>query len=451
MHTSSVRGPDGGNRALTHVIRQVDHIGEVTCLCTHHRKQDVAPAGHSTNPAAPSTHTATATTYLIVGYSTGVVSVYSCSSFRALWSTRVHDLDASVIELYVAGDILLTQSRAGEVKRWLVDWEGRRFSDGWRLDRQEREENAGNGEKRDSDDFDRVYSFSRMCCIPRFNCVAYPSRGGKVAVHNYDTDEMVELETTSYGMVTSLAGVACDTATGGIHGVMLVCVGYESGLVEVYDVRLGDGRGRLLCEISSAGTDPCVALGCYAAPGVNVVHVARGFAGDGTSGYVDNRAERETTASTKNPPLVHIGVVSPETGEDKEDKEDEEDEEDEEDGAHEGEGNASKHADRASRGNKDDPETGRYLYRHTASVMETPKGLTATLRGMDQIVYRDDGKYVAVACWDGKVRIYRTSTGKLVDVIAPVHGKQASTCIAFEQKRLVVGSRDGTVSIYHMK
>ncbi len=445
MHTSSVRGPDGGNRALTHVIRQVDHIGEVTCLCTHHRKQDVAPAGHSTNPAVPSTHTATATTYLIVGYSTGVVSVYSCSSFRALWSTRVHDLDASVIELYVAGDILLTQSRAGEVKRWLVDWEGRRFSDGRRLDRQERGENAGNGEKRDSDDFDRVYSFSRMCCIPRFNCVAYPSRGGKVAVHNYDTDEMVELETTSYGMVTSLAGVACDTATGGIHGVMLVCVGYESGLVEVYDVRLGDGRGRLLCEISSAGTDPCVALGCCAAPGVNVVHVARGFAGDGTSGYVDNRAERETTASTKNPPLVHIGVVSPETGEDKEDKEDEED------GAHEGEGNASKHADRASRGHEDDPETGRYLYRHTASVMETPKGLTATLRGMDQIVYRDDGKYVAVACWDGKVRIYRTSTGKLVDVIAPVHGKQASTCIAFEQKRLVVGSRDGTVSIYHMK
>jgi len=359
--------------------------------------------------------------------------VYSCSSFRALWSTRVHDLDASVIELYVAGDILLTQSRAGEVKRWLVDWEGRRFSDGRRLDRQERGENAGNGEKRDSDDFDRVYSFSRMCCIPRFNCVAYPSRGGKVAVHNYDTDEMVELETTSYGMVTSLAGVACDSATGGIHGVMLVCVGYESGLVEVYDVRLGDGRGRLLCEISSAGTDPCVALGCCAAPGVNVVHVARGFAGDGTSGYVDNRAERETTASTKNPPLVHIGVVSPETGEDKEEE------------------NASKHADRASRGHEDDPETGRYLYRHTASVMETPRGLTATLRGMDQIVYREDGKYVAVACWDGKVRIYRASTGRLVDVIAPVHGKQASTCFAFEQRLLVVGSRDGTVSIYHLK
>ena len=81
--------------------------------------------------------------------------------------------------------------------------------------------------------------------------------------------------------------------------------------------------------------------------------------------------------------------------------------------------------------------------------MEPNRGLTATLRGVDQIVYRADGKYVAAACWDGKVRIYRVSTGKLVDVIVPVNGSnQASTCFAFEQRLLLVGSRDGTVSIY---
>ncbi len=425
MSTSTLRVAGDGNRTLTHVIRQVDHVGEVTCLCTH--RQPGAPTGTSKTSSVP--HLAVTTTYLVVGYSTGVVSVYSCSSFRALWSTRVHDLDASVIELYVAGDLLLTQSRAGEVKRWHIDWEGRRFLDGRRLDGQEREEH---GEKRPRDDFDRVYSFSRMCCLPQFKCVAYPSHGGRVTVRNYDTDETVELETTSYGMVTSLAGAECTSAMDCKRNLMLVCVGYESGIVEMYDVRLGDGRGSLVCEIPPAGTDPCVALACWAAPDGTSVHVARGFAGDGTNGSAIVGAETGT-ASAKNPPLVHIGVVSLETG----------------DGCATNKG--TERSDHSSCGTQYGPGHRSYLYRHTASVMETPRGLTATLRGMDQIVYREDGKYVAVACWDGKVRIYRASTGRLVDVIAPVHGKQASTCFAFEQRLLVVGSRDGTVSIYHLK
>ena len=420
MCTSTAR--DGGNRRLTHVVRQVNQLGEVTCLRAHRQDATVGPSNGSRLPSP-----ALKTTYLVVGYSTGVVSVYSCSSFRALWSTRVHDLDASVIELYVVGDVLLTQSRAGEVKRWHIDWEGRRFIDGRRLDRRK------GGEQ--DDDLDRVYSFSRMCCLRKSRCVAYPSRGGRVTVQNYDTDETVELETTKYGMVTSLAGVEGASDVCGTRGPMRVCVGYESGRVEMYDVRLDDGQASLVCEIACVGTDPCVALGCWAAPDGVSVHVTRGFAGDGTNGYAGIGAE--TAGAKKNPPLVHIGVVSVETEGDEEEEEEEEEEEDT-DGV----------AERTSHDHQED-RARRYIYRHTASVMEPNRGLTATLRGVDQIVYRADGKYVAAACWDGKVRIYRVSTGKLVDVIVPVNGSnQASTCFAFEQRLLLVGSRDGTVSIY---
>lgn len=409
-HGEQNKGGRGVSRTVLSVLRHVEHLGEVTCLSVC-RVPLLASRPMRTG----------AETYLVVGYSSGTVSVYSCSTFRVVWSARLHDLESSIIELHVINDVLLTQSRAGEVVRWQIDWAGRLFRDGRRLDQNPgssgadadhriNDTNGASGTNIVDDTFDRVYSFSRMCCIPSCRCVAYPSAGGRVTVQNYETDERVQLETTSNGLVTSLAGVHVEMATKGrqddLHGNqdtpkdVLVCVGYESGRVEVYDVRFHDARGHLVCEIESPGTDPCVALACWAAPDDTAICMARGYAGDGISTECNDQTVR----------MMHIGIVRLEQ-------------------------------------NKG---TLQYLYKHTAGVMEPPQGLTATLRGMDQVVFRDDGKYVAAACWDGKVRIYRASTGKLVDVILPTQAKCGSSCFAFEDKLLVVGSRDGTVTIWRM-
>jgi WD40 repeat protein len=84
----------------------------------------------------------------------------------------------------------------------------------------------------------------------------------------------------------------------------------------------------------------------------------------------------------------------------------------------------------------------------------------ATLRGMDQVVFRKDGKYIGGACWDGKVRIYRFYSGKLVDVI--VHHREAATFVCFfdsmqtrvdrpeKQQHIAIGSRDGTISLWSL-
>ncbi len=164
-------------------------------------------------------------------------------------------------------------------------------------------------------------------------------------------------------------------------------MGFESGLVKAIGLEPRDSSETTITrDIPGIGTDPCVALGCMGrrSPSHNDVLVARGFAGDGT-GAAEAGEAADTSSSGRNPPLVHLDTVSF--------------------------GSLSLSARSVVGFTALDHEPG-------ARVMDPPKGMTATLRGMDQIVYRDDGKYVAVACWDGKVRIYKGDTGKLVDVIA---------------------------------
>lgn len=403
-------------RTLRAVIRPSSQVSDVSCL----------------RAAAVTDANGRSQTNLVVGYASGAVSVYSCSTYRELWSARAHDVDASVIELHIVeegdGHIMLTQSRTGEVVRWEIDWVGRRFVRTGRLDRADPTvipELNPKGEN-DIDIEETTYSFARMCCVPEHGVVAYPSKGNSVTVHRYETSARVVLDTRTGGLVTALSG------TMGVDGALLVCVGYESGLVEVYDVRMEDGggdgdgdgetspSGRVVYSVEAPGTDPCVALDCcLVRTSLGEVRIARGFAGDGTA---DVGGSEIGQLPSRNPPLVHLGALTAasERVEDRESLD----------------SNIS------------------YVYQHTASVMETPKGMMATLRGMDQVIFRKDGKYVAVACWDGKVRIYRASTGKLVDVI--VHHTQASTSFAFvdtgrDGALLVVGSRDGTCSLFSLR
>ena len=412
-------------------------VSDVTCL----RAVEVPPPDECSERPTPASPPLSSW-YLFVGYASGVVAVYNCATYRELWSAQLHDAEASVIELHVASHfcgtfVLFTQSRRGEVTQWEVDWAGRRFVHNARLDLPGRTDGGGAGAGAGAE---VVYSFARMCFAPGAGIVAFPSGEKTVTVCVYGErlefrKFELDFSQSEGGMVTSLSatharvplsfgpdpGPNCQERGGVARTVALICVGFESGLVKAIGLEPRDSSETTITrDIPGIGTDPCVALGCMGrrSPSHNDVLVARGFAGDGTGAAEAGEAEAgeaaDTSSSGRNPPLVHLDTVSF--------------------------GSLSLSARSVVGFTALDHEPG-------ARVMDPPKGMTATLRGMDQIVYRDDGKYVAVACWDGKVRIYKVDTGKLVDVIA--QHAQAVTCFAFVScKLMALGSRDGTVSIH---
>lgn len=182
---------------------------------------------------------------------------------------------------------------------------------------------------------------------------------------------------------------------------MVVLLGYEDGSVVGYRVLGGDEPVSTLFENKAQHTNPCVSLDVHPDDGLCIV---AGYAGDSMGEDTDE----------KHAPLIELGHV--------------------------------------------DMETAHYS---TTSLLFATKKQNGALRGMDQVVFREDGKYVAAACWDGKVRIYRVSSGSLVDVV--IHHKDAATFVLFFDSiqsridgprtthRIAIGSRDGTVSLWSMK
>lgn len=366
--------------------------------------------------------------------STGCVGVWSCASRRCLWSYRVHPVGEGVIQLHLissldhsrkrrlgchslpssgCGDILVTQSRAGRVMMWCIDWKQLTFHP-WR-------------EKALHDD--NVYdedccTFTKMNVVETVShvYVIYPVGDGGVCAcccycghnktglqnvrkyHSYDGDDQRATRIPT-GMITALSGI-------GYGDGMVVFLGFEDGCVESWRVN-GDDEHAVLAfrkyKCLENGSNPCISLdvGIFGDSYGGGVDIVVGYAGDAMGG------EESMNIDGKHSPLIELGHI--------------------------------------------DIEKAEYTTRHR---MFATKKQSAMLRGMDQVIFREDGKYLAAACWDGKVRIYRVSSGKLVDVI--LHHKDAATFVLFfddkqtlhreqTRRRLAIGSRDGTVSLWSMK
>lgn len=84
-----------------------------------------------------------------------------------------------------------------------------------------------------------------------------------------------------------------------------------------------------------------------------------------------------------------------------------------------------------------------------AAVSITP---TATIslkkQGVGDVALRPDGKIISSAGWDGKVRVYKRSSGKALAVFK-YHSAAASAVVFSPRKFLIAsGARDGTVALW---
>lgn len=90
------------------------------------------------------------------------------------------------------------------------------------------------------------------------------------------------------------------------------------------------------------------------------------------------------------------------------------------------------------------------LFAYGEEGISLEKSLSIKDSGVDHVVFRGDGKYIAAACWDGRVRIFHTSRGKLVDIFK--YHSSGATFVCFSDSIhpciICVGSRDGTISIW---
>lgn len=90
------------------------------------------------------------------------------------------------------------------------------------------------------------------------------------------------------------------------------------------------------------------------------------------------------------------------------------------------------------------------LFRYDGEGISMDKSLSIKDSGVDHVVFRGDGKYIAAACWDGRVRIFHTRRGKLVDIFK--YHTAGATFVCFSNSvhpcTICVGSRDGTISTW---
>ena len=350
--------------------------------------------------------------WLSFRYSNGSVGVWSCSTCRLLWCSRAYPVGEGVIEMYLVPAMAGGQSclpkeprGGGEI---LVTQNRTGHLRTWCIDWEQMTMDALPNAFHCLDSLE-FFTFTKMGMVKTMShtYVVYPV--GEDAVYisccrcGHAACNQLGKRIDNHerrGMVTALSGMA-------IEGGIMVLVGYENGSIVAYRVADGDGPVSLLFENKSKVNNPCVSIDiCLANETTGGIEIAAGYAGDAMG----------EDSEVKHDPLVELGHV------DIQDK---------------------------------------VEYRTKFLLLATKKQ-NSTLRGMDQVVFREDGKYFAAACWDGKVRIYRVSSGKLVDVI--VHHKDAATFVLFfksmhsgisidgqkAKKCVAIGSRDGTVSIWSM-
>ena len=93
-----------------------------------------------------------------------------------------------------------------------------------------------------------------------------------------------------------------------------------------------------------------------------------------------------------------------------------------------------------------------FEYALETNALEVKKKAALSKPGIEYIVSRDDGKVFAACCWDGKVRLFKWSSGKQVKVLR--YHKHATTCCWFythlDTPSMAVCSRDRTISIWDM-
>lgn len=330
--------------------------------------------------------------------------MWSCSSCRLLWRCRVHSIGESVLQIHLVSkqevkDPSCVSQETGEM---LVTQNRTGCLMTWGID-WEGMTMYQLGRVYAPPEGEEYFTFTNMCVVETVSH-AY-------AVYPVGED-VIRISCCRCGhehcKIAGNDGQGRRGMVTALSGVafgdgMVVVLGYEDGSVVGYRGVGGDEKHvSILFENKAHTRNPCVSLDVH--PDERGIHVVAGYAGDSMG---------EDTEE-KHAPLIELGHV--------------------------------------------DVEQAQYS---TTSLLFATTKQNGTLRGMDQVVFREDGKYVAAACWDGKVRIYRVSTGCLVDVV--IHHKDAATFVLFfdsiqsridgprTTNRIAIGSRDGTVSLWSMK
>ena len=86
-----------------------------------------------------------------------------------------------------------------------------------------------------------------------------------------------------------------------------------------------------------------------------------------------------------------------------------------------------------------DFEAGRVVPENTINVRK---------QGVADIALRQDGKLLATAGWDGKVRVYKRASGKALAVLK--YHSEAATAVVFSPETYLMasGARDGTIALW---
>lgn len=87
---------------------------------------------------------------------------------------------------------------------------------------------------------------------------------------------------------------------------------------------------------------------------------------------------------------------------------------------------------------------------YESNNIKIEKKLSIKHEGISDVAVRPDGKLLATAGWDGRVRIYRRETGKPLAVLK-YHSKSAS-CSIFSPRTYMIAtsSSDGTIALYDL-
>jgi len=357
--------------------------------------------------------------------SLGTVRVWSCTTYRCLWWSRVSSSGTGVLQLSVfqtdpggcchnetsddsgCMHFMVTQSRSGIIRTWKIVWSEMRFECIF--------------DDENDDDAREIFSFTRLkvsktlqhvfsarvgpsgptivvSCVlcQRIACILDASES--VPLHSEPTNDAIEGLHT-YGDCTSISMVYDKE-----FDCMVVLGGYENGSIVVWSIEHIDDLSVPVCTrlvahttchdmMDAAETSPCLAL----------------------DAFTTRREQCNRNSGSENTVLVQ-GVA----------------------GWAQGNGLALFEADIFPLAEPGD-----------SNVLKS-KMLHLRKPGLDHVLFRQDGKYVAAACWDGKVRIYRVLSAKMVDVLS--YHSLSATFVCFEDttdsKTIAVGSRDGTVSLW---
>ena len=85
---------------------------------------------------------------------------------------------------------------------------------------------------------------------------------------------------------------------------------------------------------------------------------------------------------------------------------------------------------------------------YSSGVVAALSSIDVRKEGVADVAVRGDGKLLASAGWDGKVRVYKRATGKALAVLK--YHSQAASAVAFSPQTHVLasGARDGTVALW---